>query len=307
LERSAELASELRDADDSKYNAEFSLFAQAERVVQSTVGRFGGPSINSENLEELRNLGGRILQHGTQHVTAIQARSGVLSEEHEREYWQGVVRPVPKVSSPSAAAGTMFHEWASRFLIPSIDSDAPLQGDDRGLVDVEQMRKGMLRTIDEAQDASAVSRDAMSSTVNAQLCMWQRRLAASAWASRTVLWVERPIVAYLDGSVVNGKLDAIFEGGLDPNDTTKRFTIVDWKTGRRPRSAAERKEKLMQLEIYRLLLSVIEGVELDSIDACLYYLSEETAQSAEIPVLGETREAIMDIVRLGVPTASDND
>lgn len=307
LERSAELASELRDADDSKYNAEFSLFAQAERVVQSTVGRFGGPSINSENLEELRNLGGRILQHGTQHVTAIQARSGVLSEEHEREYWQGVVRPIPKVSSPSAAAGTMFHEWASRFLIPSIDSDAPSQGDDRGLVDVEQMRKGMLRAIDEAQDASAVSSDAMSSTVNAQLCMWQRRLAASAWASRTVLWVERPIVAYLDGSVVNGKLDAIFEGGLDPNDTTKRFTIVDWKTGRRPRSAAERKEKLMQLEIYRLLLSVIEGVELDSIDACLYYLSEETAQSAEIPVLGETREAIMDIVRLGVPTASDND
>jgi DNA helicase-2/ATP-dependent DNA helicase PcrA len=63
----------------------------------------------------------------------------------------------------------------------------------------------------------------------------------------------------------------------------------------------------MQLEIYRLLLSVIEDVELDSIDACLYYLSEETADSAEIPVRGNTRKEIMDSVRLGVPETSDND
>ncbi|MDN5972419.1 MAG: PD-(D/E)XK nuclease family protein, partial [Bifidobacterium crudilactis] len=148
---------------------------------------------------------------------------------------------------------------------------------------------------------------ASTTDTGGQLLLWKRRLAASPWARRTPLWVERPIVAYLEGSVVNGKLDAVFKGGLDESDPTKAFTIVDWKTGHRPRNAAERDRKLMQLEIYRLLLSVIEDVELDSIDACLYYLSEETADSAEIPVRGNTRKEIMDSVRLGVPETSDND
>ncbi|WP_034253105.1 ATP-dependent helicase [Bifidobacterium crudilactis] len=305
------------DADES------SLFVQAERVVQAVAGRFGGPSIDPRNVEGLREIGSRILRHGTQNVTAIQARSGALTSAREQEYWQGIVRPIPRVSSPSAQAGTVFHEWASRFMMPSADDavalgdeglgDGYIQGGHLALVDTAQVRENMMHELDDddaqaqAQAQALAQGQASTTDTGGQLLLWKRRLAASPWARRTPLWVERPIVAYLEGSVVNGKLDAVFKGGLDESDPTKAFTIVDWKTGHRPRNAAERDRKLMQLEIYRLLLSVIEDVELDSIDACLYYLSEETADSAEIPVHGNTRKEIMDSVRLGVPETSDND
>jgi DNA helicase-2/ATP-dependent DNA helicase PcrA len=186
--------------------------------------------------------------------------------------------------------------------------DGYTQGGHLAFVDTTQVRENMLHELDDDALAQTQALGQTSTTdTGGQLLLWKRRLAASPWARRTPLWVERPIVAYLEGSVVNGKLDAVFRGGLDESDPTKAFTIVDWKTGHRPRNAAERDRKLMQLEIYRLLLSVIEDVELDSIDACLYYLSEETADSAEIPVGGNTRKEIMDSVRLGVPEASDND
>jgi DNA helicase-2/ATP-dependent DNA helicase PcrA len=166
--------------------------------------------------------------------------------------------------------------------------------------DVELIRQSMLQQPEPATDI-------LPSEQSAKLHLWQQRLAQSHWAHRPVRWVERPIVAYLGDSVVNGKLDAVFEGGLDPSDPAKRFTVVDWKTGRRPSDGPESDQKLLQLEIYRLLLSVIENIELDTIDACLYYLSEAGAERAEIPVKGMTREEIMDIVTVGVPEASDND
>jgi DNA helicase-2/ATP-dependent DNA helicase PcrA len=283
-----------------------SLFAQAERVVQATSGRFEGRSIDPKNLAELREVGGRILRQSTQNVTAIQARSGVLTSQRERQYWQAVVRPIPRVSSPSAQAGTEFHEWASHFLMSSAQDDPVLQDDDSAWMGTAQLREHMLSEIDAHMD-SLTDAAVEDHTTERQLAVWKRRLSTSLWADRSALWVERPIVAYLAGSVVNGKLDAVFAGGLDPADSTKTYTIVDWKTGHRPRNAAERDIKLMQLEIYRLLLCEIENVKLDSIDACLYYLSEETADNAQIPVHGKNREDIMDIVKLGVPEASDND
>lgn len=90
-------------------------------------------------------------------------------------------------------------------------------------------------------------------------------------------WAERQIVVsipQLGDVIVNGKLDAVFHGGLDANDPTKQYTIVDWKTGRKPRKPQDIEHKLVQLDWYRLLLSYIEHVPLDRIDATLYYLSE---------------------------------
>ncbi|MFT8787866.1 MAG: UvrD-helicase domain-containing protein [Bifidobacterium psychraerophilum] len=303
LERSATLLRDARESDDGAVDslpADASLLAQAVRVVQSNAGRFGGPAIDPDDISALRELGGRILMHGTQNVTAIQARTGALSEEREHRYWQGIVRPVPRVSSPSAQAGTVFHAWASQFLIPSFDAEGSVPVDDGPMPDVELIRQSMLQQPEPATDI-------LPSEQSAKLHLWQQRLAQSHWAHRPVRWVERPIVAYLGDSVVNGKLDAVFEGGLDPSDPAKRFTVVDWKTGRRPSDGPESDQKLLQLEIYRLLLSVIENIELDTIDACLYYLSEAGAERAEIPVKGMTREEIMDIVTVGVPEASDND
>ena len=143
-----------------------------------------------------------------------------------------------------------------------------------------------------------------------RLATWQRRLAESRWAEREPVWAERQIVAsipQLGGIIVNGKLDAVFKGGLNPDDDAKRYTIVDWKTGRRPVGSGDVERKLVQLDLYRLLLSVIEGIPLDAIDATLYYVSEADESARELHALDKTEREILAELNLGIPEQSDDD
>ena len=107
--------------------------------------------------------------------------------------------------------------------------------------------------------------------------------------------------------LVNGKLDAVFIGGLDPSSTTARFTVVDWKTGRRPTKPDDITRKLAQLDMYRLLLAAVEGVELDSIDATLYYVSEPDEGLRELHARAKTKQEILTELSSGIPEQSDND
>ena len=102
-------------------------------------------------------------------------------------------------------------------------------------------------------------------------------------------------------------LDGVFFGGLDETDETKRYTVVDWKTGVKPRKPDEIKEKLAQLDLYRLLLAAMEGVPLDAIDACLYYVSEPHEADRELDALDKTEEEILAELSYGIPQQSDND
>lgn len=105
------------------------------------------------------------------------------------------------------------------------------------------------------QSASAVSAASATSissdnATESKLVAWQRRLAESSWAKRIPAWTERAIVVDVPGvGLVNGKLDAVFIGGLDPSSTTARFTVVDWKTGRRPTKPDDITRKLAQLDM----------------------------------------------------------
>ena len=142
--------------------------------------------------------------------------------------------------------------------------------------------------------------DASKSTEDL-LLLWKRRLVQSRWSKRVSLAAELPISFAIgannangfnanvssdasseDKRVLNGVLDAVFIGGLDSKDPSKRFTIVDWKTGKKPVEPLEIQRKLVQLDWYRLMLSAVTGVNLDSIDATLYYVSEENEESREI-------------------------
>lgn len=114
-------------------------------------------------------------------------------------------------------------------------------------------------------------------------------------------------VPELNGQVVNGKLDAVFVGGIDPNDSTKRFTVIDWKTGHRPRTSEDIARKLVQLDLYRLLLSAIEGVSLDSVDTALYYVSEPDEQLRQLQAEPKTQQDIIAELSSGLPEPSDDD
>jgi DNA helicase-2/ATP-dependent DNA helicase PcrA len=50
---------------------------------------------------------------------------------------------------------------------------------------------------------------------------------------------------------------------------------VDWKTGVAPRTAAEKDERMLQLELYRQAYHAKHGVPLEDIDVALYYVAED--------------------------------
>ena len=112
------------------------------------------------------------------------------------------------------------------------------------------------------------------------------------------LAAEMPILMQIDNTefanrIINGTLDAVFAGGLDASNTTKLYTIVDWKTGKRPKSAEDIRLKLEQLDWYRMLLARATNVDLRCIDATLYYVSEARAENREIHALCKTRDEIL--------------
>lgn len=226
-------------------------------------------------------------------------------DKDQREYFRSIVRPVPSISSPQALAGTRLHAWAERFL---------LAGPDTGVT-----REELMANIGHEQSSGDKRADQRYE-------QWQRRLVDSRWARRTVVSAERSIVMALPleeiaadateeerralqglNEIVPGKLDAVFAGGLDESDETKLFTIVDWKTGRKPTEEADIAEKLRQLDLYRLLLASIEHVDLERIDATLYYLSEAQAPRREIHALPKSRAQILRELRQWIPQPSDND
>ena len=254
----------------------------------------------------VRAKGERILAAGRQNVTSLQARAGTMGERDARAYWRGLVRPIPHVASPAAQLGTRFHAWAERFIMADAEADGIEERAMRSRADLIA-EIGMPLTIPEQSQGR--SQDETRGRDDARLAEWQRRLVGSKWAERRPVWAERQLVVSMPelGTIVNGKLDAVFFGGLDETDATKRYTVVDWKTGAKPRKPEDIKEKLAQLDLYRLLLAAMEHVPLDAIDACLYYLSEPDEADRQLDASDKTRDEIIDELRNGIPEQSDDD
>lgn len=199
----------------------------------------------------------------------------------------GILRPIPATSSLQASEGTRFHAWAEAFVRAGIDDDGASRA---------QLERDAAHALERAADEN-----------ERRFALWQRRLIDSPWASRVPEAAEEAIVVAIDGvdNLVQGKLDAVFIGGLDPHDDTKRFTVVDWKTGHRPRKSENIEEKLRQLDFYRLMLAKARGVPLETVDGALYYVSEEDADARQIDAEPKDEATIIREIRAGI--AFDDD
>lgn len=82
--------------------------------------------------------------------------------------------------------------------------------------------------------------------------------------------VELAINSPLGEHTIVGKLDAVYV-----DESTGDVEIVDWKTGRAPRSAAEREGRELQLMCYAHAYSAGFDVPLDRVRATLYYVSSD--------------------------------
>ncbi|MFB8387101.1 ATP-dependent DNA helicase [Microbacterium sp. NPDC055910] len=163
-----------------------------------------------------------------------------------------LARPMPERPFRQTRLGTLFHAW-----VEQRSGHVGLSG---------SIDDALWETDDELPDTQASAEDADA------LAALRERFLASEWAPLQPLEVETEIdftESDLDGRphVIICKLDAVYRRG-------DRIEIVDWKTGVSPRTEAERRERMLQLELYRRAYHAKHGVPMERIDVVLYYVSD---------------------------------
>jgi len=161
-------------------------------------------------------------------------------------------RPVPREPGMAARKGTAFHAWIEEFFGRS------------GMLDLDEHPGAADAYVDEAY----------------QLEDMVATFEASEWASRTPAFIEVPVETRVDSVVVRGRIDAVFrddDGGWD---------LIDWKTGAPP-SADKLAVRSVQLAVYRLAWSRLQGVPLEKVRAAFYYVAADKVIRPH-NLLGET-------------------
>jgi len=159
-----------------------------------------------------------------------------------------LARPMPERPYRQTRLGTIFHAW------------------------VEQ-RSGLVGAGPSVDDTLWDQEEATPDS--ATLARLQETFLASEWADLKPIEVESEIDVAMPDALGDGrehvlicKLDAVYRRG-------DRIEIVDWKTGRPPRTSAEKADRMLQLELYRTAYHAKHGVPLDRIDVVLYYVADD--------------------------------
>ena len=148
-------------------------------------------------------------------------------------------RPMPMPPAPLARRGTAFHAWLEqRFSSPR-------------LLDIDEL-------------PGSADPDAAP---DAEFFALQKAFLASPWAKRDPVEVEVPFELVVGDTIVRGRMDAVFR---DPDGG---FTVVDWKTGRRP-TGADARAAAVQLAAYRLAWADLNGVDVELVRAVFVYLRD---------------------------------
>lgn len=173
-------------------------------------------------------------------------------------------RPVPAEPAPWARRGTAFHTWLEQRWV-----------DDLPLLDIDQLPG--------SADEGAAD--------DAELDELRARFEASRWADRRPTEVEVPFEMAIGGTVVRGRMDAVF------GNKNEGWLIVDWKTGGKPTGAAAR-AAAVQLAAYRLAWAELNGIpdeQIGTVRAAFHYVkSDETVEPANLLTADELRALVRD-------------
>ena len=181
------------------------------------------------------------------------------------EYAQQVRRPMPRPPAPHAHRGTAFHRWLEE-------------------------RFGPQRLLDPG-DLPGAADDEPGEVVDPELTALTQRFEAGEWAGRWPSDVEVPFETLIGGRLVRGRIDAVFADSPDGG-----FDVVDWKTGRQPRSAAESRAAAVQLAAYRIAWAALAGESVEQVRAAFYYVRDDlTVRPADLLDLAGLTALIEDI------------
>ncbi|MDT7743751.1 MAG: ATP-dependent helicase UvrD/PcrA [Actinomycetota bacterium] len=185
-------------------------------------------------------------------------------------------RPVPRPPDPRARRGTEFHAWVERWFA-----------------------KTELLEFDELPGAADEDPGA-DDPASADLTELQDRFTASAWANRTPVAVEVPFETEVEGTLVRGRIDAVFA------DRDGGATVVDWKTGAPP--APEAMPALsVQLAAYRLAWAALSGTPVERVRAALHYVrADRTVTPSDLLDAGGLRALVASVpVEVREPEGDD--
>jgi len=171
-------------------------------------------------------------------------------------------RPMPAAPAPLARRGTAFHAWLEQ------------RFSSQRLLDIDEL-------------PGSADPDAAPDT---EFLTLQQAFLASPWADRAPAEVEVPFELIVGDTVVRGRMDAVFA------DDDGGFTVVDWKTGRRP-SGDDARAAAVQLAAYRLAWADLTGVGLDRIRATFVYLREPPERRDYSPSDLLDRDGLRELVR----------
>ena len=157
-----------------------------------------------------------------------------------------VRRPMPRPPARQARRGTAFHRWLEE-------------------------RYGQQRLID---DEDLFSDD--DDPADNELGELKDKFERGEWADRWPADVEVPFETLIGDRQVRGRIDAVFVNTDPEAGDGRRYDVVDWKTGRPPRSADDRHAVAVQLAAYRLAWAKLAEVPVTNVRAAFYYVAHDT-------------------------------
>ena len=171
-------------------------------------------------------------------------------ERDPHELARRLRRPVPTPPAPWARRGTAFHAWLE-----------------------QRWKLQTLLDVDELPGAADAEAD------DSEFLALREAFEQSRWAARTPAAVEVPFDMAVDGTVVRGRMDAVF------GSPAEGWEVVDWKTGACPTGAAAR-AAAVQLAAYRLAWARLNGIpddRLHRVRAAFHYVrSGQTVAPADL-------------------------
>lgn len=180
-------------------------------------------------------------------------------------------RPLPYPPNPMARRGTAFHAWVQSWF------------------GTEQLL-GLDELPGAADGGTELGR------ADRELAAMQAAFRRSPWAHRNPIDVEVPFETSIAGTVIRGRMDAVF---AEPGG---RWVVVDWKTGAEP-GPADEAAVAVQLAVYRLawarLMAARTGADearmLERVGAAFHYVrSGRTIAPTELAGPRELEQLIRD-------------
>src|SRR5437588_9582738 len=177
-------------------------------------------------------------------------------------YWSAI-RPLPRFSGPRARMGTEIHRWIER---RSSGQATLLELEDEPDLTTEELI-GQPGRMDRLKEAFTRSR----------------------FADRVPLYAERPFLLNIEGFVVGGKIDAVYEG---PGGS---WEVVDYKSG----TARNVESPLfwLQVDLYALACVDVWHKRAEDLTVTYLYLDGEQEYSRPAGDVGETRTRVAEALR----------